>query len=397
MQNVAGIADVQRVRHYPVPEFVDAVLAELRVQGYPVARFDHAGFLVRLDGERWVLLDRVYNELQQLSGPERHEHLRARLSAGMRPPPGDWAEAQPMLRSVLRPASYAGALTAADNRPWIRALWPFVHELAVLDTGDARSVVTQRETAMWGIGGERMFAAARGNIAAHYPPQRQQQRVGHLLGDGSSYCDSAVLVPGWLSAFAGDDGQHPLAFFPGDEVLLVCTDDPEVAPEFFRTAERLYRDAAAPISPQAYTIAGGTIVPLDAAGPSPLRPLAVRARSVLAEAEYLAQTERLQMFYAEQMADVQAGSVQLIETARGACTMTVWGDGLAWVLPQADYVAFVSADRTDNFTVPFPVVADVVGFVPEPDLLPLRYAVTGWPPADIVETLRGHCVQLPGM
>ena len=213
-----------------------------------------------------------------------------------------------------------------------------------------------------------MFAVARNNIAARYPPQPQQQRVGHLRGDGHSYCDSAALVPGWLSSFATDSGPRPLVFFPGDEVLLVCTDDPEVAPEFFAAAERLYRQAVVPVSPQGYTIAGDTIVPLDRAGPTPVRSLAVRARSVLADGEYLAQTERLQRYFAEQVLDAQAGSVQLIETPRGSCTMTVWGEGASWLLPEADYVTFLSGDQSDYFTVPFPVVADVVGLVADPEL-----------------------------
>jgi hypothetical protein len=397
MHDVAGVADVERVRPYPVPEFVDTVLADLRARGHADAQFDPSGFLARFDDDRRVLLDRVYYEVQSLPDAERARHIRDRLDAGMRPPPVSWGDAAPMLRSVLRPVSYAGAVTADGNRPWIRPLWPFVHELAILDTGDARLVVTQHETVTWGIDAERMFAVARGNIAARYPPQPQQQRVGHLLGDGNSYCDSAVLVPGWLGGFTDDDGARPLVFLPGDEVLLVCTDDPEVAPEFFAAADRLYRESAVPISPQAYTIAADTIVPLDVAGHSPLRPLAVGARSVLAEAEYLAQADRLQAFYAERMLDVRVGPVQLVETARGLCTMTVWGDGLAWVLPVADYVAFISADQTESFAVPFPVVADVVGLLPDAGVLPLRYSVAGWPAPDVVEMLRGHSVRLPGV
>ncbi len=397
MHDVAGAADVERVRPYPVPEFVDAILADLRSWGHADAQFDPSGFLARLGDGRRVLLDRVYYEVQQLPDAERARHIRDRLDAGMRPPAVGWGDVSPMLRSILRPVSYAGAVTADGSRPWIRPLWPFVHELAILDTGDARMVVTQRETAMWGVDAERMFAVARANIAAHYPPQPQQQRVGHLLGDGNSYCDSAVLVPGWLSAFADERAARPLVFFPGDEVLLVCTDDPEVAPEFFAAADRLYRESAVPISPQAYTIAGDTIVPLDVAGPSPLRPLAVRARSVLAQTEYLRQADRLQTFYAERMLDVRVGHVQLVKTARGLCTMTVWGDGLAWALPAVDYMAFISADQTENFAVPFPVVTDVVGMMPDPDLLPLRYSVTGWPAPDVVKVLRAHSVRLPGV
>ena len=257
------VADIELVHPYPVAEFVDAVLAELRAAGHADAHFEPTGFLVRFNGDQRVSVDRLYLELQHMPADTRAAHIRARLDAGLRPLPVSWPEAQPLLRSVLRPASYTAAVTADVNRPWIRPLWPFVHELAVVDTGDARAVVTQRDTDNWGVGGERMFAVARSNIAARYPPQPQQERVGHLRGDGHSYCDSAALVPGWLSSFATDSGPRPLVFFPGDEVLLVCTDDPAVAPEFFAAAERLYRQAVVPVSPQGYTIAGDTIVPLD--------------------------------------------------------------------------------------------------------------------------------------
>ena len=391
------VADIELVHPYPVAEFVDAVLAELRAAGHADAHFEPTGFLVRFNGDQRVLVDRLYLELQHMPADNRAAHIRARLDAALRPLPVSWPEAQPLLRSVLRPASYTAAVTADVNRPWIRPLWPFVHELAVVDTGDARAVVTQRDTDNWGVGGERMFAVARSNIAARYPPQPQQERVGHLRGDGHSYCDSAALVPGWLSSFATDSGPRPLVFFPGDEVLLVCTDDPAVAPEFFAAAERLYRQAVVPVSPQGYTIAGDTIVPLDRAGPAPVRSLAVRARSVLADGEYLAQTERLQRFFAEGVLDAQAGSVQLIETPRGSCTMTVWGEESSWLLPETDYVTFLSAARSDYFTVPFPVVADVVGLVPDPGLVPARYAVAGWPADDVMAVLREHSVPLPGL
>jgi hypothetical protein len=399
MQDVGDVPEIQLIQlihPYPVAEFVDTVLAEHTTRGH-AARFDQSGFLVQVDGEQRVLLDRVYFELQDMPDEARAQHIRARLDAGLRPLPAHWSDVAPMLRSVLRPASYTSAVTADDNRPWIRRRWPFVDELAVVDTGDARAIVTQRDTANWGVTGEQMLATAGNNIAARYPPQPQQQRVGHLRGDGNSYCDSALLVPGWLSSFDTEAGHRPVVFFPGDEMLLVCTDDPGLAPEFFAAAERLYHEAVVPISPQGYTIVGSTIVPLDAAGPTPLRPLAVRARSVLAAREYRAQTERLQRYFAEQMVDTQADSVQLIETPRGSCTITLWGEGAAWLLPESDYVTFVSGDHSDHFTVPFPVVADVVGLVKHPDLVPARYAVDGWPSDDIIAVLRAHSVALPGI
>lgn len=398
-------ADIELAYPVPAAEFVDMVLADLHVRGYSAARFDESGFVVHLDDGRRLLLDRPFYEVQAVAAAARAGHVAARVDAALRPPPASWAQVQPLLRSVLRPTSFTAAVTADDDRPWIRPLWPFVHELAVVDTGDARAVVTEADTARWGVPGEQMFAVARGNIAARYPPQPQPQRIGHLRGDGHSYCDSAVLVPGWLDSFAvgsAGAGSRPLVFFPGDEVLLVCTDAAEVAPGFFAVAERLYRQAAVPISPQGYTIVGSMIVGLDRAGAAApggpaLRGHAVRARSVLAEAEYLVQAGRLQRYFAERGIDTRADAVQVIETPRGSCTMTVWTPGAPQLLPVADYLTLVSADHTDHFTVPFPVFVDVLGLVADPDLLPRRYPVAQWPPGEVLEVLRAHAVALPGI
>lgn len=390
MQGVGDVAGIESARAYPVGDFAADLLTELRAHGHGQAVFEPTGFVVDDVADQGVLLvDRLFRELQNTPDGQRRETMAARLEAALTPLPQQFAEVQPLLRSVLRPAGFTAAVTSPARRPWLRQLWPFIHELAVVETGPARRVVTDRDTERWGVGGEQLLAAARANIAALYPAQRQPEKVGHLLGDGTTYCDSAVLVPGWLGGFAGD-GYRPLVFFPGDEVLLVCTDDPAVAPAFFAGAESVYRDAVVPISPQAYTIVGNTIVPLDAAGPSPLRPLAVRARSVLAATEYQLQADRLQ-------GSDGTGAVQLIDTPRGLCTLTVWGQGSGWLLAETDYVMLVAADQSDHFTVPFGVLADIVGLVPAPAMIPARYPVTDWPPADTVETLRAHAVSLPGL
>src|SRR6478752_2225958 len=158
MLDVGELADIELVHPFPVAEFVEAVLAQLQAGGHVDARFEPSGFVVRLDGDRRILVDRLYEELQNTPADTRAGHIRARLDAELHRPPVGWPEVRPLLRSVLRPASFTAAVTADDNRPWIRPLWPFVHELAVIDTGEARAVVTQRDTAGWGVGGEQMFA-----------------------------------------------------------------------------------------------------------------------------------------------------------------------------------------------------------------------------------------------
>lgn len=380
MQGVVEPAGVAAPQDYSVAEFVDALRADLAARGHSDIRVEPDGLVAHVE-DAILVLDRVYRDLQHLDAAQRIECLRAGLDAAVRRPPSTWAEAGPLLRAILRPVSYTNAVTTDGNRPWIRRLWPFVHELAVIDTGDAVFVVGQRDTAAWGVSGEQMFATARGNIAALYPPQPQPERVGQLIGDGRSYCDSAVLVPGWLDAFDVGEGARPLVFFPGDDALLVCTDDPQVAPAFFAAAERRYHAAVVAVSPQAYTIVGGTIVALDNAGAGPMRPLAVRARSVLAATEYQRQATRLRI-----------GGVQVVDTPRGACTMAVWDEGQRWALPRADYVLLRPADGSAPLALPFAVLIDIVGAVTDLDVLPLRWRMPGWPEPELLEILRAHAV-----
>jgi hypothetical protein len=389
MQGVGQLPDVADViapRRYPVAEFTEHLGAVLAGRD---ASFDRAALVVRVDDVR-LLVDQLYRELQDVGPAERPDHIAVRIDAGLNAPALTWAQAQPLLRSALRPAGYTNAVTADDDRPWLRRLWPFVNELAILDTGVARRIVSQRDTEAWGVRGAQMFAAARDNIAALYPPQPQPERVGHLLGDGTSYCDAAVLVPGWLSGFATAGEPRSLAFFPAAEVLLVCTEDPQVAPAFFDAAERIYRHADVAISPQAYTIVGETIMALDAAGPGVLRPWALRARSVLAATEYGAQAERLS---SSGQVGADVGSVELIDTPAGVRTVTAWRQGTAaWLLPQTDYVLLV-AEEGERFAVPTAVLVDVIGVL-DAGVLPPRYGVGPWPSEGELAALRAHAVSL---
>ena len=123
----------------------------------------------------------------------------------------------------------------------------------------------------------------------------------------------------------------------------------------------------------------------------------MRARSVLAEREYLVQGQRLQQYFAQTGTDAEAAPLQMIETPRGSCTMTVWRQGTPGLLPGADYLTLLPADQSRPVTVPFPVLADVLGWQPEADLVPLRFAAERWPDDQTLGVLRAHAVALPGI
>nr|WP_293347335.1 hypothetical protein [Mycobacterium sp.] len=313
-------------------------------------------------------------------------------------PPMNWAEAQSLLRPVLRPQSYVNDLVNSGAQPWVRPVLPFVNELVVVDLPTAPAMVTPRETEAWGIAGEQVFAVARENLSAQQQTFTPGEQFLLQDADGSTYIDSMILATGWLSSLSVAGGPRPLVFFPGDGALLVGTDAPDVAPGLFEAAEQMYLEANQSISPQGYTISGNAIVPFDQAGPHVLRLLGLRARTLLAANEYHDQAEFLRDHYEREQFPQYVGAAQVIETPWGARTTAVWGQGLPWELPQADYVTFLVGDPSqvsDSFTVPFSTVVELVGILPVAGLNPIRYRASDWPVPEVLAALKSHAVELP--
>lgn len=313
-------------------------------------------------------------------------------------PPLNWADAQPLLRPILRPQSYVNRLVNDGAQPWVRAVFPHINEMVVVDLPTVRAMVTPAETGAWGVTGDQTFAVARENLSARQQTLSPGEKYLLKDADGESYVDSMILAGGWLGSLAVAGGPRPLAFFPGDGALVLGTDAPDQVAELFEAAEQLYLEAEQPISPQGYTIAGPIIVPFDQAGPHPLRGVGLAARSLLTAREYQHQTEYLREHYERQLFPQYVGEAQLIDTPWGRRTTTAWGEGPSWELPQTDYVTFLVGDPshvTDKFTVPFPTVVDAVGILPVSGITPARYRANEWPQPEILATLKAHAIDLP--
>ena len=113
-----GTFGIELTYPYPVAAFADAVLGELARRGRSAAGFDEVGFVVTLADDRRLLVDRLFYDLQNLSGEARARQLAAGLEAALRPMPASWPEVQPLLRSVLRATSFTGAVAVDGNLPW---------------------------------------------------------------------------------------------------------------------------------------------------------------------------------------------------------------------------------------------------------------------------------------
>lgn len=313
-------------------------------------------------------------------------------------PPLNWAEAQPLLRPVLRPQSYVNHLVNSGAQPWVRPVFPHINEMVVVDLPTVRAMVTPAETGAWGITGDQAFAVARENLSARQQTFTPGEKYLLKDADGESYIDSMILAAGWLGSLAVAGGPRPLVFFPGNGTLVLGTDAPDEVPELFEAAEQVYVEAEQPISPQGYTIEGAVIVPFDQAGPHPLRSFGLTARSLLAAREYHHQTQYLREHYERELFPQYVGEAQMIDTPWGRHTTTVWGDGPSWELPQTDYITFLIGDSSnvsDRFTVPFATVVDVVGILPVSGITPSRYRADEWPAPDMLATLKAHAIDLP--
>lgn len=376
-------------------DIVKAIVADLSTRALADPHVDVDLSFQRADGRRLVVdLSSLVADLLAMSGRDRPGAIRSRLDAIVDVAvPRTWAEAGPLLRSVLRAAPYSGLIRSDQGVPWVRPLFEFVHELVVLDLPCGPMLVMQHDTRAWGVTAEQLFAVARGNLAKRFPVPTREQRASVQL-DEHDYPDVAVLSPGWLASFAEPDGPRPLAFLPGDGKLVLGHDDPESARWFYEFADGIYRRVQRPLTPQGFTVDGdGQVVPFDEAGPHPSRRSAITARTVAACAQYATQCAWLEQLYRLAGIDVYVARASGLKTPEGPVSCTIWGDYRTYELPEVDYVFFLEGATGDRFLVPFSVVADLTGIRPTPGFFPPRYRVFGWPDADVIAALRRHAVQ----
>ncbi|MGW0246763.1 hypothetical protein ACWDYH_08995 [Nocardia goodfellowii] len=387
--------------------FAALVMTQLKALGTPQVRYDADEFTLHVE-DLEIYLGNIYRETRELPAVERTARITRFLSA-LRDPatPQDWASVRAQLRPVLRPVTY-GIEHLAQARPLSRPAFPFVNEFVAVDKPESRAIVSRAFLATWGVSADEVFAAAHENLAAMVDPHDSGgNAIVRYVDDGSAYFASWPLVPGWLASFRARYGhRRPVAFMPDTDTLIVVPDVPELLGRMYKMAEEQYRAAARPLSPQGYTLdADDNVVPFDQAGPHDMLPAAHRARAGLATAEYGTQTQWLNEAFEEHyeipghdLEPAYVAAVTFMETTDGPRTITVWGEGVDYLLPHADYIAF--CQNTDSgaierlFDVPFHAAAEHTGLTPIPGMDPPRYEIRTWPAPEVLTQLARSAVTL---
>ncbi|WP_280262138.1 hypothetical protein [Nocardia wallacei] len=386
--------------------FADAVLRQVRDGGDEQAHYDPEEFTLRLGDDTHLYLGNLFHDTRGLSAAELDSAI-AWFVAAAQESSGDlpsWSEARSHLRPVLRPATF-GLDAPPDMRPVARAVFPFVSELIAFDQPRSRSIVLEETVREWGVTTDEVFAAAHENLAAVAPPADEPGAVVRYVDDGDGYVASWPLLPGWLATHRTAE-HRPVAFMPDFDTLIVAPDDPEVLGQVYEMVEEHYGEAAKSLSPQGYTLdEHGRVVPFDRAGPHPQSGAAARARSGLAVSEYNLQTQWLNDTYERDfdygpydLEPAYVGALNYVDNGNGPCTVAVWGEGVEWLLPEADYLSIYGVDDAEEpvhlFTVPFDAAVDIAGLSPVPGMAPARYEARTWPGEEVLTRLQAAAVDL---
>ncbi|BDT93308.1 hypothetical protein IFM12275_32840 [Nocardia sputorum] len=381
--------------------FAALVMRQLSTLGETDVEYQPDEFAIRT-GDLILDLHNIFHETRDLDPAEREARVAQHCDAlrELRAPAPDWPSVRSMLRPVLRPNSF-GVGVEPESRPVARPAFPFVDEMVAIDMPHTRSIVTYASLREWGVSADDVFTVARENLGEIMGfTGIEEDGILHFVDDGNGYCSSWPLLPGRLAG----SGTSSVAFMPDVDTLIVASGVTDLDP-IFEAVEEQYRDAPRPISPQGYLVDdSGAVIPLDRSPAHRHLPAVQRARCGLAVTEYEAQAQILNEIVESDMEftpyaiePAYVGSVMYGHGDNGPYTITVWGEGVDYLLPEADYVAFCRDDRGELerlFEVPFEAVVALTGIDPVADLAPRRYEIRHWPDTETLARLEAAAVSL---
>ncbi|WP_432988111.1 hypothetical protein [Dactylosporangium sp. CA-233914] len=392
-----------RLRGTAEERFARRVLGAMRDAGVARARYLPDQFAIEVhrdsadDPGTIAYLGNIFRECERAGRGEQRERIAAFLAAIIYHPgaPESWEGVAPLLRPLLRTATFGLGVARSGPGPLRRPAWGHLAEFVVVDQPTSLLYVTPKQLQDWGVTEQAVFDRARRNMtelarrtseaseASEAPGPRSLIR---MVESGDAYWASHLFVEGWLASLRSRVGGQPLLFVPDTTgVMLVgrgAEDTPDSLGKVFALVEQEYHEAARPISPMAFTVDdSGTVVPFLPPPGDPLHEIAHRTEVIIASSEYAAQAQHLE-------SDAFVAACTVVQRSDETLfTVASWADKVDTLLPRADFVAF-SADGAETFFVPWAAVEREVDLEPEPGLDPPRYRLREWPHPGVIERLR---------
>jgi propanediol dehydratase small subunit len=364
--------------------FAEAALATMGRAGFANPVYDAAEFIVVSDSQT-IGLYNMYRTYCSLPPAERAPFLdRTFASFRDSPEPATFADVREMLMPMLRTRAESTQLKGPAVERGVRLVErPFSEDLVlavVIDTPNMVKRVRVDELEEWGIDEELAYSTALHNLRLQSADAWEQVARGVYRAAWQDAFDVTRIVFPDLIRRVPIEGE-PVVMTPNRDCLLVASArEPEALRAMAAIAVASFDDEPYNLSIQPLLLRDEGWEPFD---------IGEDATRQIQQRWWRARAEDYRM-----QANAYAGRDDVVfahlhhdgrPPAGEFATLTTWDAGVATFLPKAD--AFVLRREDVEVVCPWDDAARILRLVPDPDLWPPRYFVSGAPTQEQFEQL----------
>lgn len=379
--------------------FAQKAMEALRAAGFPgEPRYEPEHFRIQMQGAdggagMTIFLTNFYAEYQA-APPERRGEVLARLTKTNLSvdTPKTYEQARPDLMLVVRPrasfellAAHTGGPVGAKSPVSWRPLGEVLAVALVQDTPDAMRYVPPEELERWGITFDQAHADALSNLRRRgMEPLTPVVPGACALSTNDSYGASRLLLAEVVRRC--EVRGEPVVLVPNRDTLLITGS--REAEGLLKVAQvaQLAIQVPRPVDGRALRLTNEGWKPFLPEPGSPSRSILQKLAVTSLARDYQEQATRLEQQHAQEGTDIfVAGYIPESDEHGRSFGQSVWVSGIDTLLPRADVVLFMDAELGPKAppvaVVRWDLVVRDAGLLlmPELDMYPERYRVTGFP------------------
>ena len=289
-------------------------------------------------------------------------------------------------------ARLMGRLAGGDKAYKLAPSKPFFDRMVislVVDSEHATTSVSQEKLDEWGIDFEAALKLAMDNLRERTEPNFRVSSHGVLMSAWNDVFDASRLLLTDMLYRLPIQGDPVVAIPSRDHLLVTGSGNDKGIAELADIAVEVLETNTRPLGYQLFRLKDGQWSAFDENLPASERIRQARYRGTMGV--YEDQKKLLDQIHEKENVDIFVASYRVFKNDKlgGFISSVQWTRGVDALLPRADYVWFYCTAVKQIVSVPWNVVAEVLGGLDcEPHLLPERYRVSGFPSDDQMTRLR---------
>ena len=385
-------------------QFGSTLIRELRAAGDTrTCEFDEENFqLVFLENGAKIgvaNLTNLYEEFAQRKSGDRNSFMREiirSILSSHKKLPEDFADAQHDLLISVRSRSY---FTLLELQNWANGnddfSWPHLplaEHLAiglVFDLPESLVMIQNEQLQNWNISFYEAYEIAIANFSQLEASYAAAENRLYMSDSSDNYDASRIVLTDWIRGL--DVHGEPIAMVPNRDKLLITGDGDDLGLQMMTgiSSELLLQPRA--ISGFAFQLVQDEWQPwLPSRNSSEYQgfyEMQVRSQSI----DYAHQKELLEPWLVNERQDLFVATYNVVENKQTSqiATYSIWSSGVDSLLPQTDFIAFVTPSNDPNHSVTptwvrWEDAEKMMGeyFEKEQDFYPIRWRTNGFPPKE---------------